>query len=74
MWHEILSVKMDPAQQTEWELSKENIQPLKRGRKASKLANLTQPKDLGALNEERQQFETEIRMYDGEDPLDVYYR
>lgn len=59
---------------SEWELSKENIQPLKSGRKASKLANITQPKDLGLLNEERQQFETQIRIYDGPDPMDTWYR
>ena len=58
----------------EWELSKENIQPLKSGRKASKLVNISQPKDIKILNQERQQFETEIRLYDGPDPLDPWYR
>ena len=60
--------------QPDWELSKENIQPLKNGRKASKLENISKPKDLKALNEERQKYETEIRMYDGDDPLDPWHR
>ena len=60
--------------QAEWELSKENIQPLKSGRKAAKLANISQPKDLKLLNEERQEFESEIRLYNGPDPLDPWYR
>ena len=58
----------------DWELSKENIQPLKSGRKASKLENICKPKDAKILAEERQQYETEIRMYDGEDPLDPWHR
>ena len=60
--------------QPDWELSKENIQPLKSGRKASKLENISKPQDLKALNEERMQYETELRMYDGNDPLDPWYR
>ena len=60
--------------QPDWELSKENIQPLKSGRKASKLENISKPKDLKALNEERMQYESELRMYDGPDPLDPWYR
>ena len=62
------------ATQPDWELSKENIQPLKSGRKASKLENISKPKDLKVLNEERMQYETELRMYDGNDPLDPWYR
>jgi hypothetical protein len=61
----------------EWELSKENIQPLKGGRKASKLANILQPRDEETqklLQEERQNFETELRSYNGTDPLDPWYR
>ena len=60
--------------QPDWELSKENIQPLKSGRKASKLENISKPKDLKALNEERMQYESELRVYDGNDPLDPWYR
>ena len=62
------------ATQPDWELSKENIQALKSGRKASKLENISKPKDLKVLNEERMQYETELRMYDGNDPLDPWYR
>ena len=61
----------------EWELSKENIQPLKQGRKASKLSNILQPRDeetTKLLQEERQNFETELRAYSGPDPLDPWYR
>ena len=61
----------------EWELSKENIQPLKQGRKASKLSNILQPRDeetMKLLQEERQNFETELRAYAGPDPLDPWYR
>jgi len=61
----------------EWELSKENIQPLKQGRKASKLSNILQPRDeetTKLLQEERQNFETELRAYSGSDPLDPWYR
>jgi len=61
----------------EWELSKENIQPIKQGRKASKLSNILQPRDeetMKLLQEERQHFETELRAYNGPDPLDPWYR
>jgi len=61
----------------EWELSKENIQPLKGGRKASKLSNILQPRDeetMKLLQEERMSFETELRAYSGPDPLDPWYR
>lgn len=62
------------SQQPAWELSKENIQPLKSGRKASKLATIAQPLDLKSLNEQRQHFENELRMYNGEDPLEPWYK
>ena len=62
------------SQQPAWELSKENIQPLKSGRKAAKLATIAQPLDLKALNEERQHFENELRMYAGDDPLEPWYK
>ncbi|XP_003962631.1 mitotic checkpoint serine/threonine-protein kinase BUB1 beta [Takifugu rubripes] len=61
----------------EWELSKENIQPLRRGRDISALHQaLThlQDGDSSAVNQQRQAFETEVRMYDGDDPLDVWDR
>ena len=47
----------------EWELSKENIQPLKQGRQFNKLNNILQPnhEDIQKkIQEERQAFETEL--------------
>ncbi|XP_070777122.1 mitotic checkpoint serine/threonine-protein kinase BUB1 beta [Enoplosus armatus] len=61
----------------EWELSKENIQPLRRGRDISALHQaLSQQQDglSSAINQQRQAFESELRMYDGDDPLDVWDR
>eukprot|EP00095_Tigriopus_kingsejongensis_P011950 maker-scaffold476_size161517-snap-gene-0.34 protein:Tk11950 transcript:maker-scaffold476_size161517-snap-gene-0.34-mRNA-1 annotation:"mitotic checkpoint serine threonine-protein kinase bub1 beta" len=60
---------MDPP--VEWELSKENIQPLKAGRKAAALANygLTDPQRQKDLRDVTQRFEAEIRRSDLADPL-----
>ncbi|XP_068194421.1 mitotic checkpoint serine/threonine-protein kinase BUB1 beta [Antennarius striatus] len=60
----------------EWELSKENIQPLRRGRDISALHQALQQQDGDntAINQQRQVFESELRMYDGDDPLDVWDR
>ncbi|XP_067469445.1 mitotic checkpoint serine/threonine-protein kinase BUB1 beta [Thunnus thynnus] len=61
----------------EWELCKENIQPLRRGRAISALHQaLSQQQDglSSAINQQRQAFESELRMYDGDDPLDVWDR
>jgi len=61
----------------EWELSKENIQPLKHGRKIATLNNVLQGRDEDTqkvLHDERAVFETEIRSYNGADPLDPWYR
>ncbi|XP_035530125.1 mitotic checkpoint serine/threonine-protein kinase BUB1 beta [Morone saxatilis] len=61
----------------EWELSKENIQPLRRGRAISALHQaLSQQQDglSSAIHQQRQAFESELRMYDGDDPLDVWDR
>lgn len=99
--------------EVEWELSKENIQPLRRGRNMSSLNRaLSQlhDGDSTAINQQRQYelwptfllncpfsvsseqiqffvimtfgfslrfsraFESELRMYDGDDPLDVWHR
>ncbi|XP_026159632.1 mitotic checkpoint serine/threonine-protein kinase BUB1 beta [Mastacembelus armatus] len=63
--------------EVEWELSKENIQPLRRGRAISALHQaLSQRQDglCSAINQQRQSFESELRMYDGDDPLDVWDR
>ena len=64
----------ESASHQEWELSKENIQPLRSGRKAAKLATIAQPTDPKKLAEERQEYENALRMYDGPDPLDPWYR
>ncbi|XP_029981883.1 mitotic checkpoint serine/threonine-protein kinase BUB1 beta [Sphaeramia orbicularis] len=61
----------------EWELCKENIQPLRRGRHISALQEALsqqQEGDNSAINQQRQAFESELRMYDGDDPLDVWDR
>ncbi|XP_068436635.1 mitotic checkpoint serine/threonine-protein kinase BUB1 beta [Clinocottus analis] len=61
----------------EWELSKENIQPLRRGRDVSVLHQaLSQQQDglSSAINQQRQAFESELRIYEGDDPLDVWDR
>ncbi|KAJ8021305.1 Mitotic checkpoint serine/threonine-protein kinase BUB1 beta [Holothuria leucospilota] len=61
----------------EWELSKENVLPLKQGRKAGNLSAALQPSNTDKsrlLLSERQEFETELRSYQGEDTLDPWYR
>jgi len=61
----------------EWELSKENIQPLKQGRNMAKLSHSLHQQDedtARAIQEERRGFEEELRSDAGEDPLDPWYR
>ncbi|CAL8272217.1 unnamed protein product [Merluccius merluccius] len=61
----------------EWELSKENIQPLKRGRAAAALQQALCQRQDGpgsAVQQQKQAFESELRIYNGEDPLDVWDR
>uniref|UniRef100_A0AAY4CYN1 BUB1 N-terminal domain-containing protein n=1 Tax=Denticeps clupeoides TaxID=299321 RepID=A0AAY4CYN1_9TELE len=61
----------------EWELSKENIQPLRRGRDISALhqaLSLQQEASNSTVCQHRQAFEAELRVNDGEDPLDVWDR
>ncbi|XP_076017622.1 mitotic checkpoint serine/threonine-protein kinase BUB1 beta [Genypterus blacodes] len=61
----------------DWELSKENIQPLKRGRAMAALHQALSQQEEGqsaATDQQRQAFECELRLYDGEDPLDVWDR
>ncbi|XP_067100029.1 mitotic checkpoint serine/threonine-protein kinase BUB1 beta [Osmerus mordax] len=60
----------------DWELCKENIQPLKGGRA---IAALNQALSLqegfsSATNQHKQAFESELRLYEGDDPLDVWDR
>ncbi|MGH0160747.1 UNVERIFIED_CONTAM: hypothetical protein FKN15_049401 [Acipenser sinensis] len=60
----------------EWELCKENVQPLKQGRAISTLQEaLTQEGTSHiAIDQQRQALESEIRFYNGDDPLDVWDR
>ena len=61
----------------EWELSKENIQPLKQGRNMAKLSHSLHQQDedtARAIQEERRVFEEELRSDAGEDALDPWYR
>ncbi|XP_021049014.1 mitotic checkpoint serine/threonine-protein kinase BUB1 beta [Mus pahari] len=61
----------------EWELSKENVQPLRHGRVMSTLQGaLAKQESAGhtALQQQKWAFESEIRFYSGDDPLDVWDR
>ncbi|KAI7804348.1 mitotic checkpoint serine/threonine-protein kinase BUB1 beta [Triplophysa rosa] len=61
----------------EWELCKENIQPLRHGRTISALHQALCQQHEGnnaALNQKKQAFESELRLYEGDDPLDVWVR
>ncbi|OWK09768.1 BUB1B [Cervus elaphus hippelaphus] len=61
----------------EWELSKENVQPLRRGRIMSTLQGALAQQDSAcnsALQQQKRAFESEIRFYAGNDPLDVWDR
>lgn len=70
----------------DWELSKENVLPLRQGRRVAVLNSSLQPtalsntadNDTNALwrqtAEQRRRFELEIRTYTGCDPLDPWYR
>lgn len=61
----------------EWELCKENIQPLRRGRDMSALHQVLSQQQEGitnAINQQKQAYELELRLYNGDDPLDVWDR
>nr|KAF6391389.1 BUB1 mitotic checkpoint serine/threonine kinase B [Pipistrellus kuhlii] len=61
----------------EWELSKENVQPLRQGRSISTLQGvLAQQESVRntTLQQQKREFESEIRFYTGNDPLDVWDR
>ncbi|XP_035184521.1 mitotic checkpoint serine/threonine-protein kinase BUB1 beta isoform X2 [Oxyura jamaicensis] len=61
----------------EWELSKENVQPLKQGRVMSTLQEALAQQEASthtAVQLKKQEFESEIRFYSGDDPLDVWDR
>ncbi|KAM4662620.1 mitotic checkpoint serine/threonine-protein kinase BUB1 beta [Discoglossus pictus] len=60
-----------------WELSKENVQPLRKGRAMSTLqVGLSQQMSSSqtSIQQQKQAFESELRFYSGEDPLDVWDR
>ncbi|KFO80527.1 Mitotic checkpoint serine/threonine-protein kinase BUB1 beta, partial [Cuculus canorus] len=61
----------------EWELSKENVQPLRQGRVMAALQEALAQQETSmhtAPQLKRQEFESEIRFYSGDDPLDVWDR
>ncbi|KFP88080.1 Mitotic checkpoint serine/threonine-protein kinase BUB1 beta, partial [Apaloderma vittatum] len=61
----------------EWELSKENVQPLRQGRIMATLQEALAQQETSthtALQLKKQEFESEIRFYSGDDPLDVWDR
>ncbi|KAF2362561.1 Protein kinase domain [Trinorchestia longiramus] len=58
----------------QWELSKENIQPIRQGRAMSFMMAGLDENAQQHLNRQRNEFETELRSYSGSDPLDVWHR
>ncbi|NWS61501.1 BUB1B kinase, partial [Chunga burmeisteri] len=61
----------------EWELSKENVQPLRQGRVMATLQEALAQRETSshtAVQLKKQEFESEIRFYSGDDPLDVWDR
>ncbi|KAL4692816.1 hypothetical protein H8959_016626 [Pygathrix nigripes] len=60
----------------EWELSKENVQPLRQGRIMSTLQGALAQESAcnNTLQQQKRAFESEIRFYTGHDPLDVWDR
>ncbi|KAM9373016.1 mitotic checkpoint serine/threonine-protein kinase BUB1 beta [Phaethornis superciliosus] len=61
----------------EWELSKENVQPLRQGRVMATLQQALAQQETSthtAVQLKKQEFESEIRFYSGDDPLDVWDR
>ncbi|XP_042328454.1 LOW QUALITY PROTEIN: mitotic checkpoint serine/threonine-protein kinase BUB1 beta [Sceloporus undulatus] len=63
--------------ENEWELSKENVQPLRQGRVMATLQEALAQQDVSthtAIQQQKREFESEIRFYCGDDPLDVWDR
>ncbi|KAH0620587.1 hypothetical protein JD844_021220 [Phrynosoma platyrhinos] len=63
--------------ENEWELSKENVQPLRQGRVMATLQEVLAQQDVSthtAIHQQKREFESEIRFYCGDDPLDVWDR
>ncbi|XP_022091010.1 uncharacterized protein LOC110979487 isoform X2 [Acanthaster planci] len=60
----------------EWELSKENVQPLKHGRKVTSLTAALQPHNVDQHQQlilQRQAKEAALRSYTGDDPLQPWH-
>ncbi|XP_072284388.1 mitotic checkpoint serine/threonine-protein kinase BUB1 beta isoform X2 [Pyxicephalus adspersus] len=61
----------------EWELCKENVQPLRQGRAMSTLQEVLSQQESSnhnVIQQQKQTFELELRFYSGDDPLDVWDR
>ncbi|KAL7992467.1 hypothetical protein Chor_016723 [Crotalus horridus] len=61
----------------EWELSKENVQPLRQGRIMTTLQGALAQQDVSThtiIQQQKRAFESEIRFYCGDDPLDIWDR
>ncbi|XP_070612775.1 mitotic checkpoint serine/threonine-protein kinase BUB1 beta [Erythrolamprus reginae] len=61
----------------EWELSKENVQPLRQGRQMTTLQGVLAQQDVSThmvIQQQKRAFESEIRFYSGDDPLDIWDR
>ncbi|KAM6467555.1 mitotic checkpoint serine/threonine-protein kinase BUB1 beta isoform 1-T2 [Liasis olivaceus] len=61
----------------EWELSKENVQPLRQGRIMATLQGVLAQQDVSThtiIQQQKRAFESEIRFYCGDDPLDIWDR
>ncbi|CAH6788082.1 Bub1b [Phodopus roborovskii] len=75
-----MALQMDEAMSLEgdeWELSKENVQPLRHGRIMSTLQGALAQQESACnttLQQQKRAFESEIRFYSGNDPLDVWDR
>ncbi|XP_037073532.1 mitotic checkpoint serine/threonine-protein kinase BUB1 beta-like [Pollicipes pollicipes] len=63
---------------SDWELSKENVQPLRQGRRVAALNSSLQTagdeQTAQKVAEQRRAFELEIRTYSGDDPLAPWYQ
>ncbi|XP_077547372.1 uncharacterized protein LOC144159639 isoform X2 [Haemaphysalis longicornis] len=62
------------AEPGDWELSKENIQPLRQGRTMSSLQTALAPQCQQDLKKKRREFEEQLRTTSGADLLDVWHR
>lgn len=62
------------AEPGDWELSKENIQPLRQGRTMSSLQTALAPQCQPDLKQKRREFEQKLRTTSGAELLDVWHR